>query len=251
MHLEYIKRAPKPPVLAPNLVLAGDIGKINTPGWSQFIEYCAKSWDHIFYVFGNHEFYHSSKSLIQLKSDYVQYFSQYPNIHLLDNSDYDLNGLKIYGFVGWTRSPFISETQAKDEINDYNYIWESKNKLISCQYINELANEELDKFKTWTESHTQTNPSLIITHFPPISSGTSNPIYLDQPRQVNSYFSWNNLIKSEHIDSTNINTWVSGHTHWSYGFIDPETDIRYISNQIGYLNEISETKFNPGLIIEI
>jgi len=43
MHLEYIKRAPKPSVLAPNLILAGDIGKINTPGWSQFIEYCAGS----------------------------------------------------------------------------------------------------------------------------------------------------------------------------------------------------------------
>ena len=249
MHLEYIKRAPKPSVLAPNLILAGDIGKINTPGWSQFIEYCAGSWENIFYVFGNHEFYHSSKCIPQLKSDYIQYFSQYPNIHLLDNSEYDLDRLKIYGFVGWTRSPFESEIQAKDEINDYNYIWESKRKLISCQFITGLANLELDKFKTWISN--QNKPSLVISHFPPTSSRTSNPIYLSQHRQLNSYFAWDNLIKTEQIDPTNIKTWISGHTHWSYDFIDLDTNIRYVSNQMGYRDEFGESNFNPGLVIEI
>lgn len=257
MHLEFIKKAPKPHVLAPNLILAGDIGKINTPGWTQFIEYCAGSWEHIFYVFGNHEFYnghqfyHGSKSITQLKSDYVNYFSRYPNIHLLDNSGYDLDGLAIYGFVGWTRSPFETDCQARNEINDYNFIYKDKNNLITPEYITELANQDLDKFKLWIKS--QTNPSLVITHFPPIRTGTSNPIYLSEPKQTNKYFAWDNLIKSEQIDTSAlpIHTWVSGHTHWSYDLVDSETKIRYVSNQMGYLEEIKESNFNPGLVIEI
>jgi hypothetical protein len=249
MHLEFIKRPPKPPVLAPNLVLSGDIGKINTSGWRQFIEYCAGAWEHIFYVFGNHEFYHSSKCITQLKSDYVNFFSRYPNIHLLDNSGYNLDGLAIYGFVGWTRSPFESVTLAQQEINDYNYIRESKHSLITPEYITKLANQELGQFVTWVGS--QTSPCLVITHFPPICANTSNPVYLAQPRLTNNYFAWDNLVKSEQIDPTKIHTWVSGHTHWSYDFIDPGTKIRYVSNQMGYLNEVGESNFNPGLVIEI
>jgi hypothetical protein len=59
------------------------------------------------------------------------------------------------------------------------------------------------------------------------------------------------LIKTEQIDPTNIKTWISGHTHWSYDFIDLDTNIRYVSNQMGYRDEFGESNFNPGLVIEI
>ena len=61
------------------------------------------------------------------------------------------------------------------------------------------------------------------------------------------------MIISENINFTNIKMWISGHTHWSYDFIDPNTEIRYISNQAGYKEEfiIGQTGFDDLKVFEI
>ena len=252
-HLEFCKQHLKPKVLAPNLILAGDIGKLESNVWKQFITYCSANWKQVFYIFGNHEFYHDNKSICLLKLEYLEFFDQYPNIHLLDNSSYLLDDIDIYGFVGWTRSPFQSQSLAQQEINDYNYIADDKGNLITPKFITQMAQNDIDKFKNWLScrSSQETRRVLIITHFPPICVGTSNPIYLAESRIVNKYFSWENLLKSEKIPHDQIHTWISGHTHWSYDFIDSTTGIRYISNQMGYSSEISDSNFNPTLVLEI
>lgn len=251
IHLEMTRSYPKPQVLAPNLILAGDIGKLESNIWRQFINFCSANWEKVFYVFGNHEFYHSNKTLLQLKTEYAQYFNQFSNIHLLDNSSYSFDGLDIYGFVGWTKSPFATQRLAQESINDYNYIADDKGNLITPKYVTRLAQDGIEKFKSWLGSRANSTPILVITHFPPICENTSNPIYLAEPRIVNQYFSWENLIKSDAIVHNQIHTWISGHTHWSYDFINSETGIRYVSNQIGYRSEITESRFNPDLVIEI
>lgn len=255
IHLEMVSKHPKPPVLAPNLVLAGDIGKVDSKLWKQFIDFCSVNWVHVFYVLGNHEFYHEFKSYEQLNREYADFFSQFPNVHLLDNSSYELDGIDIYGFVGWTRSPFPTQNIAQNKINDYNYISDDLGNLITPRFITRIAEDSINQFKTWIDSRSgeqdHNKPILIITHFPPISTNTSNPIYLSEPRIVNQYFAWENLIKSEEIQSTHIHTWISGHTHWSYDFIDSDNKIRYIGNQIGYRSELGDTRFNPKLVIDV
>jgi len=36
--------------------------------------------------------------------------------------------------------------------------------------------------------------------------------------------------------------WISGHTHWSYDFTDELINVRFLSNQIGYLDENTNFK---------
>ena len=87
-----------------------------------------------------------------------------------------------------------------------------------------------------------------MTHFPPHRDGTSNPKYLVQKSEINSYFAWpNGTLENFKLD--NVLTWISGHTHWSYDFI--ENGVRLISNQIGYKSELGDTGVNEDGVFEI
>jgi len=256
LHIELSKSWPKPPKLADILVLAGDIGKIDSPGWKEFMGYCDKTWSHTFYVLGNHEFYHHNKNVNQLTNEYKNWIElNCPNIHLLDNCSYELDGIIFYGFVGWTRSC----TEFTWEINDYYQIWAQPKLNITPPFINGLANDSVRQFKEWVCSESTQNKSnhlIVITHFPPIRSGTSNPKYLtglNQSRIINKYFAWDDMVETESIPTDQISLWISGHTHWSYDFVDNNHGIRYLANQAGYRSEViaGETGFDCSKIYEV
>ena len=58
IHTELSKKSyPEITPTTKYLILAGDIGKITTVNFKQFITYCSERWEKVLYVFGNHEFY--------------------------------------------------------------------------------------------------------------------------------------------------------------------------------------------------
>lgn len=257
LHIELSKSGswPKIPKLADVLVLAGDIGKIDTYGWKEFMGYCNETWSHTFYVLGNHEFYHHNKTYDKLLDEYKGWIgSNCPNIYLLDNSSYEVDGHVFYGFIGWTRSC----QEYTYEINDYYQIWAKPKLNITPPFINELANSSVTQFKTWMGSRSEESKAkklIVLTHFPPIRAGTSNPKYLtgtNQTRIVNKYFAWDHMVESESIDKSQIKLWISGHTHWSYDFVGLDK-IRYLSNQAGYRPELvaGETGFVSSAVFEV
>ena len=73
---------------------------------------------------------------------------------------------------------------------------------------------------------------ILVTHFPPINENVSNPKYKNCP--LKNYFS--NDFDSLEIPLENIKLWISGHTHYSYDFV--KYNIRFLSNQLGYIDEI-------------
>jgi hypothetical protein len=96
IHLEFYKSFPKIKPTAEYLFLAGDIGIITQPNFTNFFDYCSENWKHVFYVLGNHEYY-NKKSYSKLNTMYKTLFEKYNNIHLLDNSSYELDNIKIIG----------------------------------------------------------------------------------------------------------------------------------------------------------
>jgi Icc-related predicted phosphoesterase len=231
IHLELLSKGyTNIPVLADYLILAGDIGVITMENFKEFIRYCASQWKEVLYVFGNHEFYgRDSMEVIIQKTK--EFFNQFSNVQLLDNSSCEIEGITVYGFVGWTPPIFDSTSEASEYLNDYNKIRVGKKKM-RVEDHQKLAEEGIEAFKAFLSTTTATN-IVIVTHFPPINTGTSNPCYKGD--LLNDYFAWRNMVKEEHIPSEKIKVWCSGHTHWSY---DMTIDgIRYISNQIGYEDE--------------
>lgn len=244
IHIELSKNLfPRIPISAKYLILAGDIGKITMVNFKEFIKYCSSNWEKVFFVFGNHEFY-GSRSIDHLKGQFRTFFDDFENVILLDSEYYILDNLVIYGFTCWTKSPYTVASIAKQYLNDYKQIKTTRGNLTP-DYVNALVERELEKFREFiikvNNDEIECNSVMIITHFPPIRDGTSNPLYLDRGNShpINMYFAWNNYLLDNDIICSKIKIWMSGHTHWCYDFI--LDNIRYLSNQIGYSDE--DTRF--------
>lgn len=258
IHLEFYKSFPKIVPQAKYLCLAGDIGTIKNKydtKVQKFLTYCSENWDKTFYVLGNHEFYQTAEfaykktNFEDFELKYQSICSEFHNVHLLSNSSVQIvPGLNIYGTTLWTGNygyPF----ELSEILNDYNMIAiksTNSNVPVNSNYIDVLSKSQLNLLSNYLD--TSITKNIIMTHFPPIRQGSSNPKYLTQPEYMANYFSWNNIYKQ--LNMSNIIGWISGHTHWSY---DINIDgMRFVSNQMGYKNEYArgETGFEPSQVFE-
>lgn len=76
------------------------------------------NWNKVYYVLGNHEFYHNKKSIQALKREYTTFFSRYQNIHLLDCSTDTYEDILIVGCTLWS---YVDQT-IQDSITDFRAI---------------------------------------------------------------------------------------------------------------------------------
>jgi predicted phosphohydrolase len=267
IHLEFFKDYPKIVPLTDYLFLAGDIGKLSHPTFKPFFDYCSNKWKKTFYVLGNHEYYSSDKTHQKLNESYKEFFSSYSNVHLLDDSYYDLEdenqSYRIYGSTLW------SEINSTDGLNDFNMIKMKNEKNwtvpINISYYNDLHTNSVTKLFDMIKTH-KFDPMaprdlIIITHFPPVKKTnkqenyTSHPMYQNQTETINKYFS--NDFTEEYLKMwdltetelySNVKVWMSGHTHYSYDF---NYCTRFLSNQFGYQSEFQQSGINLEGIFEI
>ena len=253
IHIELWNEFPTLPVKAKYLFLAGDICNKKSLLFYKFLDYCSEWWDKVFYTPGNHEFYVNNKNYNQLLFEYkYEIEKKYKNIYFLDNEAVKLNDeIDVYGSTFWTKSPFERTYEAKLSINDYNkitYFNQSKRHVVDLDisYVNELSEISYNKLKQHLSSATK--PTIVMTHFPPIRTGTSDPIYLAQKRRANLYFAWPDETIND-FDLTKVPIWISGHTHWSYDI--NKNGSRFVGNQLGYKSEIGKTGLNEHGLFEI
>ncbi len=253
IHIELWNKLPEIPVKAKYLFLAGDISTISNTFFFPFMDYCSKNWEKVFYTPGNHEFYIKNKNYNELSFEYKHKLNQrYKNVFYLDNEAVKLSDeIDVYGSTFWTKSPFDSTYNAKQYINDYNWITyfnQSKRHVVDLDisYVNELSQTSYNKLKQHLSNSIK--PTIVMTHFPPIRTGTSDPTYLAQKRTANLYFAWPDETIND-FNLTNVPIWISGHTHWSYN-ID-KNGSRFVANQLGYKSEIGKTGISEDGLFEI
>lgn len=255
MHIEMHNSYPKIPSKADILILAGDIGKIKKQNFKDFICYCSKTWKHVIFVLGNHEFY-DNIDLLVMKDMYKAYFDTFDNVYLLDDDHLDItdqNDQKSYRFIG---SVLWSNPSNIINLCDFSQIHETI--LDTTTKKLELTPMTLDTFKLMHDvskkfirdalqkAKLENIIPILITHFPPIRKQTSHPKYANSPN--NDYFT--NSLDDIKIDTKDVPLWISGHTHYSYDIMKNNT--RFLSNQMGYPDEnCSVTKFNASGIYEI
>lgn len=254
IHIEMWNKMPIIPVKANYLFLAGDICNITHPLFYPFLDYCSLNWKKTFYIPGNHEYYIKKKNYNELIFDYKYKIStRYKNIYCLDNNfvSLDEEDINIYGATFWTSPPFKSTNEAKIYVNDYNWISYYKEEQghvvnLDISYVKKLSDIS---FLSLQEYLNETNKkTIIITHFPPHSFGTADPKYLADKSIVNDYFAWPDGTLQE-FNLNNVLTWISGHTHWSYDFV--QDNVRLIGNQLGYQSEIGITNIKEDGVFEI
>ena len=77
-------------------------------------------------------------------------------------------------------------------------------KNITTNDITNIAKSDIIKFKEFLTS-TNSDKIIVITHFPPVRNGTSDPKYLNN--ELQDYFTWDNMIITEKIPSNKIKIW--------------------------------------------
>lgn len=235
LHFEFYDK--KFPIILPeaeNLILAGDI--VTPARFSELdklLKYCSDSWGHIYYICGNHEFY-DGEDINKIKQKYKELCEKYENVHFLDNSHIVVDGIAIYGFIGWTPLNKYIMREKGAGLCDFYTIKVGKSHMTP-KMMAKISKQELDMFDNFIDKVNSEeilcDSVIVISHFPPVRENTSAHKY--RGNELQAYFSWDNIMKDR--TCSKIKVWVSGHTHWSYNFI--LNGIRYISNQMGYPGE--------------
>ena len=263
LHLELTKAMPKIKPLSPYLFLAGDISKLSSPTFKEFMNYCNTNWEKTFYIMGNHDYWDTTSNMQDIKRNIINLLQEdkLTKIKLIDNNIVELNDdLCVFGSTFWTKSPFETSKVGKMYINDYNMMRiikadTNKTSEITPQDINSLNFTDECAIISLLNSQDASliNKKIIMmTHFPPQRKGTSHPKFDNETHLVKNYFTHPDDTIKKLGDISNIACWISGHTHYSYDFVSPE-GIRLISNQFGYLQEVmkGETKFNQDGLFDI
>lgn len=258
IHIELWNKMPEIPVMAKYLFLAGDIIQLNHPLFYKFFDYCSANWEKVFYTPGTHEFYSKKKNYNEINFEYkLRLQESYKNIYYLNNESVQLNDeIDIYGSVFWTFPEFTSIFEAKMFTTDYNnitYFKKEVNKVVplDINYVKQLSNESFNLLQIYLNQSSNKNSNkktIIMTHFPPLKTGTINPInpINDNPLLIN-YLSWNDET-TNNFNLSNVPIWISGHTHWSYNI--KKKGCNFIGNQIGYKSEIGSTGLIENGIFE-
>lgn len=218
LHLEFRKRLPVITRSADNLLLAGDIGDPSKMLYKKFFQQVSSSFDRVFYVAGNHEYYSLNRTMKETKDLIREVMSSLPNVHFLDNEYYDLPFVRIVGSTLWTNVG--TDTPL---INDNYRIFVDPTQQLSLEKTRQIHQESVSFLtKTINESP---SPVIVLTHHLP-SYVMIHPNYKHSP--YNPHFA----SSLDHMFRPPVKAWVCGHSH---GFKEETIHgIPCLLNAVGY-----------------
>lgn len=178
-------------------ILAGDIGHPEKTLYNLFFRFIHQHFPKTFVIPGNHEYYHKKNTVEQTDKILHDYFQQYGNITLLNNSCENYRGVCFIGSVLWSHISNPSRT-----INDINHIPE-----LNTEKYNALNKTCVDFLQQGIDSNEN---CIIITHHMP-SEQLIHPKYRTSHfRPYNQWFYCDveNLFLKDRVKA-----WIYGHTH--------------------------------------
>ncbi|MGQ0619853.1 MAG: metallophosphoesterase [Panacagrimonas sp.] len=235
LHLEFTDYQPEviPSIGEDLVVLAGDIG-VGTQG----IRWAVKAIPDrpVIYVLGNHEFYgHDFDELIiEAKA-----CAQGTNVHLLENDEVQIGGLRVLGCTLWTDfNCFGTERRVDAEfeawlmMNDYRLIKRQGDLPLTTNAAAQRCHDSrawLDqRIASAAQASKASDPLLVVTHMAP-SLITINPRFAGDITNAAFHNAFDDLIRPP------VRAWIHGHTHWSAQ--KTVNDIPLVTHQRGYPGE--------------
>jgi predicted phosphohydrolase len=231
IHLEFINKTPpyhtrigweKGDILC----LAGDIGYPEQETYHTFMAYCSISFEFIFVIAGNHEYYTSDKNkTIQRTNEKIeQICSSFPNVHFLNNTTYYIKKYDMYilGTTLWT------ETTDDPEERFYYHDFRQIPQMGITGYMDLLHTQSVGYLINELETRTPSKVIVMTHHMP--SFELIDPKY--KGGSLNHLFAsnLNYLFKKYTIDH-----WICGHSHVAVEKTIGRTQIHM--NPIGYPGE--------------
>lgn len=226
------------------VVLAGDIGKkSNGIIWAR-----EKFPDkEIIYVPGNHEFYgsHRRDTLALMRTDAEQC-----KVHLLDNDEVVINGVRFLGSTLWTDFLLFGERKKSEAmmdgqncLNDFRIIREEKMPFSFTPLISTQLHEQSLAWLTEKLNTPFDGKTVVVTHHLPSAQSVVE-------RFKDSLLSACFASNLDHLFGK-MDLWIHGHTHDNLDYVANGT--RVICNPRGYdtYRGIENFDFNPKLVVEV
>lgn len=245
LHLEFAKYHPHlVSSEAEVIVLPGDIGK-----GVQGVNWARDQWPdkEIIYVCGNHEFYGSE---IHAMHTQIKQAGIDKKVHVLDNHEVIIDGVRFLGCPLWTDFKLFGEEQKKEcilqgeqSLNDFRLIALGERKFRVQDSI-DLHNESVKWLEMKLKSEVFDGATVVVTHHLPSESSVVARYKQDM---LSACFASN----LDHLLGFS-ELWIHGHTHDSLDYIKSGT--RVICNPRGYsrYDKVCEnSEFKPGLIIDV
>nr|WNL49717.1 calcineurin like phosphoesterase [Marseillevirus sp.] len=228
-HLELspqkLQKFLKGKLLVPNkkkvLCLCGDIGNPWSKNYSKFLAWCSESFEFVFVVAGNHEYY-GEHTMEETDQRLYELSKSHSNVEFLQNSSFEYKGVLFVGSTLWTDVP----DDADELMNDYLEIPEISPELIRCKWNNSASFllREISKGKK----------TVVLTHHCPLDE--DKPLG-DKQDYRECYCSNLGFLAKE-----NVAAWFWGHTH--VPFYEKRGNTVFASNPKGYTRENVEWKQN-------
>ena len=244
LHLEFPENrnflAAKPLIpRARVLILAGDIVPFAVlPTHERFFDQLSASFDRIYWLPGNHEYYGSDASK---RSGGFQENIR-PNVILTNNSIFEEGDTRLIFSTLWTHISPAHEWDIQQSLNDFHLINYGHRALRPAD-VNQLHAESLDFLKT-AFARPAKGKTVVITHhvptvfhYPDVYKGS----ILNEAFAVELFGT---------IHDSGASHWIFGHHHWNMpDFHIGKTTLT--TNQLGYVEKKENRGFRPDRTLEV
>jgi len=244
LHLEfkqneiYINAFPLVPK-ADILILAGDIVPLHQiDDRYKFFDYVSESYKEVYWLPGNHEFYHNDVSAYS--GEVLKEIR--PNVYLVNNVAFEWSSFRLIFSTMWSQINLATAWQIERSMNDFHLI-KNDGQSFTTQNFNDLHKENLVFLESELAKEFN-GKTIVITHHVPTmqhypeeyKGGILNQAFavdLDQ------------LIENYHPDY-----WIFGHHHRNVGdFKIGKTQM--LTNQLGYVHLGENRNFDSGKLITV
>jgi len=237
VHLDYRcwreMNAPRVKAVAPYLIIAGDIGRVNNGIYGEFLKNVCQDFDQVLLVPGNHDYYDADFEETNLILEGYQ--GIFENFEVLNNKTTSLSlndgrELTIMGSTMWSAGPVDQNEKRlnrkiktlEKKMADY-YRIQYQGRYLTVQDTDRFLGESIKwLWENCPESDEQ-DPLLVVTHHAPLIKKCCHPKFIPYNRSGKiDRMKWCNYSfatdLSGLIELMRPAAWIFGHTHYRTAF---------------------------------
>lgn len=231
---EDLKRHPEDPI---KLEKKPSERLISAMQYRDFFRECAKEFNHVVYILGNHEHYDGEiDTSYNIIKDAMAGIS--PNIHVLEDEVLEINNVLFLCATMWTdmnKSDGLSAWHCGQNMSDYHVIRVSKDSYRRLRPSDTMGvnfkSRQFFEYILRQNHNGDKKPVVCVTHHAPTSMSISDYYRGDTLMNGAYYTDLSEMI----LDNPEIRLWAHGHMHNKSDYMVGDT--RVICNPRGYYGE--------------
>ena len=253
LHLEHKQLVLNNTVNADVLVLAGDVcigeslkrfpfydndrgtgslHEYNSQFYQKFFENVAKEFKHVVYVAGNHEHYQGTytKTLKALSENLAKVSE---NIHFLDASLVDIDGVRFVGGTTWTNFGYMNEYSmyaASNGMNDFRVITYDRDGIYRALRPRDSVYEHTKYVDFINHASKEHDRVVVVSHHAPTFKSIAECYVGDSLNDAYASDLSNMILNREGIKK-----WIHGHVHHNFDYEVGQCQV--LCNPRGYPGE--------------